>query len=114
VQGIAGKGIPLLDQYIKDIENSFDWDTLARECRYDGEVFLGTVFAIFPSGKYSNYLTCPTCDGEGCKDCGNIGSVEAMMDEVYSDALDTVANNHGLYVTSGEDPCDILVGLLDG
>ena len=143
--------------------------------------FLGTVFALCPSGKYytpwansnvescnrckgtgesKKLYTCPTCQGNGfrfiselaairhepeeitaqfllknypdcnmamgvfdciackgkgkvhntCDLCNGLGSREAYEDELYYEALDRIANKHGMYIMSGEgDPCDVFV-----
>lgn len=50
-------------------------------------------------------ITCPACDG--------VGSVEAFQDEVWQEVFESVAESHGMFVTSGEgDPCDVLVAMV--
>ena len=143
--------------------------------QFERFVFLGTVFALFPSGKYympwacSNLAPCAACKGTGhtrgkphkrrvwvkwansrqrlsdwankhgvrglaflqskkakrnkylktrnygyrpsCEYCGGCGSREAHLDDCYREALVTEAEEHGLFISSGEsDPCDVLVG----
>ena len=87
--------------------------------------FLGTVFALCPSGKYylpfacSNVETCPRCKGNGstksgnhCTWCDGLGSREAYLDQVWYETLDAMGGRFGLYITSGEgDPCDLFVGM---
>jgi len=77
-------------------------------------LYLGTVFNMFPSGKYytpwacSNVEPCPRCKGEGCNFCGNLGSREAYEDEIFREELEKQAEKYGGWVRSGEgDPCDI-------
>jgi len=77
-------------------------------------LYLGTVFNLFPSGKYytpwacSNVELCPRCKGEGCNFCGNLGSREAFEDEIFREELEKQAEKYGGWITSGEgDPCDI-------
>ena len=78
--------------------------------------FLGTVFALCPSGKYytpwanSNVESCNRCKGKGCDFCGHLGSREAFEDQLYYETLDDLAEKHGMYIMSGEgDPCDVFV-----
>ncbi|RLG42607.1 MAG: hypothetical protein DRO05_00590 [Thermoproteota archaeon] len=86
----------------------------------DGEkivsVFLGTVFQIFPSGKYytpwarSNLEPCPQCRGKGCNFCGNLGSREAFEDQLFYEELERQAEKYNAWITNGEgDPCDIFL-----
>jgi hypothetical protein len=47
-----------------------------------------------------------------CSWCAGLGSHEAAQDEDFREALEEVADHHGLWLTSGEgDPCDLLVGI---
>ena len=162
-----------------------DWDSVRAELdatpwedRDYGEqerlCFLGTVFSLYPSGKYyqpwacSNVDPCPICHGSGnsnprgnhrqrkrwqarvrhcervlgkrhlfgagercahtsacraltkahvllhiptCFHCQGMGSREAYLDSVYQELLEREAEEHNLFITSGEgDPCDVLVG----
>jgi hypothetical protein len=93
--------------------------------------FLGTVFALYPSGKYytpwacSNVDACQACQeaSEGpcdetspCNDSTGEpltgeGHCEVCQDAAFSKALEDEASAHGFFVTSSEgDPCDILLG----
>lgn len=66
------------------------------------ETFIGTVSALTPSGKY--YMPWA---------CSNVTEREAYRDEQWWAAFESIAESHGLYVTSGEgDPCDIMVGMV--
>lgn len=97
------------EQFKQDIASSFNWQYIknaaiasAQESP-DGEglCFLGTVMALTPSGKY--YTSWAN---------SNVTDEEAELDEQWSEALGTVAEQYGLFVTSGEgDPCDIFVGI---
>jgi hypothetical protein len=85
-------------------------------------IFLGTVFALTPSGKYytpwanGNVDACPRCKGEGiykgdyCHHCNGMGSREAYEDELFQDALERAANKHDAWIESGEGaPCDLFI-----
>ena len=95
----------LTKHYISEIEN-WDWKAVLKEaksnCYLDeeeqviGQCFLGTVFALFPSGKY--YM--PWCSNQTRQD--------EIKDSCYSEALEEVAARYGLFIQGGEgDPCDI-------
>lgn len=87
-----------------------DWDAVRKEMereewqrvepdREERLVFLGTVFRLFPSGKY--YMPWST----------NVTEDEAKKDEEYRELLEEEAEEHGFFVTAGEgDPCDIFAG----
>ena len=67
----------------------------------EGLDFLGTVFALFPSGKY--YMPFA---------CSNVTLREAHRDEEFGRALDDVAEKYGMWIESGEgDPCDVFAGV---
>jgi hypothetical protein len=86
---------------------SWNWDRIKAtgeevECwQNPGSVyrstFLGTVFSIFPSGKY--YMPWA---------CSNVTEEEAENDSIFSEVLERVAGEMGGSVESGEgDPCDL-------
>ncbi len=82
------------DSVLNDIEESLEED-------YDGNLvgysYLGSVLNLSPSGKY---YTCWTTN-QTIKD--------QIKDEAFYNALDTVAEEHGCFITSGEgDACDLL------
>jgi hypothetical protein len=59
--------------------------------------FLGTVFDLYPSGKYHTASA-----------SSNVTEEEAEADQDFAEMLDREADEHGLYVESGEgDPCDL-------
>lgn len=172
-------------EYRAEIEG-WDWDALRSEAESNaepdeysgddtlsGRVFLGSVFSLYPSGKYympfacSNLAPCETCNGRGsifprmprrierkiraeharlmarfdalraagrefpprllarsrrqyrlykracgvsCAACDGLGSREAALDARYGEILESVAEEHGFSVESGEgDPCDIFL-----
>jgi hypothetical protein len=85
-------------------------------------LYLGTVFTLTPSGKYympwasGNVAPCPRCKGTGdrgelsCRHCGGLGSREAHEDEVFNEAMESMANDHACWIESGEgDPCDLFI-----
>jgi hypothetical protein len=60
-------------------------------------VYLGTVFALTPSGKYYTSWA-----------CGNVTEEEAALDEEWYEAVEEQLAKQDLYLTSGEgDPCDL-------
>lgn len=71
-------------------------------------VYLGSIFNNTPSGKYylpfacSNVEACHICGGRGCGYCGNLGSREAYLDQIYQETLEEALDAGGLYYTSGE------------
>ena len=119
-----------------------NWDAVAEQLREqewervepdveERRVFLGTVFALTPSGKYytpwacSNVQACEECSGANEGPCDDTspctgatgapltgeGHCEVCRDAAWQKALNDEAEAHGLFVTSGEgDPCDILIG----
>lgn len=89
---------------------SWDWEGIKQnalgnvqttyEKRREGLEFLGTVFAIYPSGKF--YMPWSS----------NITEVEALEDEEFREALEAVASEYGMWITNGEgNPCDIFAGI---
>lgn len=76
--------------------------------------FLGTVFALLPSGKYympwahSNVAPCEDCGGKGCDACGHVGSKEAHKDALWYARAEEELTTIGCALASGEgDPCDL-------
>jgi len=64
------------------------------------EVYLGSVIYLTPSGKYYTAW------------CTNATEEEITADAEWFDTLDEEAEKHNLYITSGADPCDIMVGMV--
>lgn len=109
-------------RYAKEIESQFNWAGLARDCdqNYADAVekhgqewadnqaeygqscrsaYLGNCLSLSPSGKYYTPFA-----------CSNVSVAEALEDAAWYDALDYVAERHGLYVECGEgDPTDLFV-----
>ena len=116
----------------ENLETGIDWDHVMKKLEeaepYEDvsnpgikvkSVFLGTVFSLLPSGKYytfwacSNLESCPLCEGEGCEFCGNLGSREAYLDQIFWEKLEAEAEEHNCTVTNSDfDPCDILVEMI--
>ena len=104
--------------------------SLSRERDDEGRmvesVFVGTVMALTPSGKYylpfacSNVEVCPRCknpqgvtdDCRPCDFCGGLGSREAHLDEIWNDQLEKSIErySHGtIWMESSEGcPTDLL------
>lgn len=97
------------DLYTGQIETQdFDWPQIQLDCEDNAEFdpdsgqnigicFLGTVFAIMPSGKYWTVWA-----------SGNVDRLEQIKDSAYTEALSAVAEQYGLSIESGEgNPCDL-------
>jgi hypothetical protein len=91
-----GKGHTLLSQEQYDYNPEL-WDKKGYK--------VGTPMrCLFCNGRRYVEKECPWCDGEG--------SEEAYRDQLYYAALDTLAEEQGGYIFSGEgDPCDIFFGI---
>lgn len=98
-------------EYLEEI-SQWDFASLKANCLdnifedIDGEkraeTFLGTVFAILPSGKY--YMPW----------CSNQTRIDEEKDSVFMETLESTLEAVGFYLTSGEgDPCDMVIGLID-
>lgn len=94
--------------YYADI-SAWDWTEIKSNAQsnvtidpYDGKglygtSYLGSVFAIMPSGKY--YTAYARL---------NVTKRETRLDEIYFEALEHIASEYGLWIESGEgDPCDL-------
>lgn len=91
-----------------DLMESFNWKDIVADCADNvesndygdssvGRCFLGSVFALYPSGKYYTPFA-----------SGNVSESETYQDELFADALETIAESFGGWIESGEgDPCDI-------
>jgi hypothetical protein len=85
-------------QAIKNELDNTEWET-TEPGRYERVIFLGTVFSLMPSGKYATSFA-----------NSNMSEEEMELDSEFYQALEEEAGEHGLFITSGEDPCDIIVG----
>ena len=101
------------DLYADRIESDFSWLEIQEECNdntesdpdnpgeWVGRSYLGTVFEIMPSGKYWTVWA-----------SGNVDRIEQIQDSAYMEALESVADNYGLWIESGDgDPCDLYAGM---
>lgn len=97
------------EEYKAEIE-SWDWKTIKENALANpqedfegnkiGTEFLGSVFALAPSGKYYMPWT------------SNQTDEDITEDEKFYQALDDVAEANGMYIESGEgDPCDIFASI---
>jgi hypothetical protein len=86
-----------LDDHLADIR-LWDWKYIAKVANTDiffdndgdqfiGSAWLGTIFGICPSGKF--YMPFA---------CSNVTEEEALQDELFYEALDTVAEENGLFI----------------
>lgn len=117
------------DEVRKDLDSQ-EWETVEKD-REERQVFLGTVFNLYPSGKYympfacGNVEVCKACAEADAGPCDETSTCtppddydeeeeyhcEVCRDSAFLNDLESEAHEHGLFVTSGEgDPCDILAG----
>lgn len=101
-----------LEEYLADIR-SWDWEFVKSEALGNrqepeseldpayGTTFIGTVFALAPSGKYYMPWT------------SNQTEDDIDEDGKFYEALDTVAEEHGMFIENGEgDPCDLFASIV--
>jgi hypothetical protein len=84
---------------------AWDWEKIEAHAEETEDIegnrvrsaFLGTVFALTPSGKfYTPWAR------------SNVTVSEARKDEKWFEALEAIAEKRGAYITGGEgDPCDL-------
>ena len=97
----------LTNKYRKEIED-WNWKEIKKSALenviadYDGNVlgscFIGTVFGVMPSGKF--YMPWTT----------NQTRSDVIRDSCFMDALEEIAEKHGMFVTNSEaDSCDMLI-----
>lgn len=98
----------LKKQYSEEIE-SWNWESLISELNESEpfesdsgmhqEIYIGSVFSIFPSGKYYTFWT------------SNQTTKDELKDSIFSEMLENKLKSLGLYLTSGEgSPCDLFIG----
>lgn len=76
-----------IDTYARAIRNDFRWDRIKAKAASEGNVFLGTVFSLTPSGKFYAPFACSNV--MGCRRCKGTGKVKnRRADEVKYAALD--------------------------
>jgi hypothetical protein len=92
-RGILNKDVVKESLKEADVQRDIDGDLIRL-------VFLGTVFALYPSGKFYTPWA-----------CSNVEKWEAEVDEIYGEVLEAEASELGCWIASGEgDPCDIFIG----
>lgn len=84
------------DKILTELDHE-DWDEVEKGV-FERQVFLGTVGDLTPSGKY--YAPFAT---------GNVTEAEADKDALWRIDLEEAARKRDLFVTNGEDPCDIMI-----
>jgi hypothetical protein len=96
----------LYERYVEEVK-SWDWGKLEGAVEFLSlfkqdfvpDVFIGTVFDLMPSGVYYTPWA-----------CSNVTTYAAKKDELFREALEVVANEHGMAVVCGEgDPCDLFL-----
>ena len=121
-EDIRANAKAIIDNNIDDLDDAEIQDGFSSCDEKIQLVFLGTVFALAPSGKYympwacNNLTVCPECQGElskvdTCDHCHGLGSREAYEDSVFYEYLNEYAEQHDCWIMSGEgDPCDLFLG----
>lgn len=91
-----------IETFKKSIRNSFRWDRIKSMAAAEGDVWLGTIFALTPSGKvytpwaYSNVMGCRRCKGTGeVVNRKADPAVYAAADERNAELLADLLANHG-------------------
>lgn len=84
------------DQVSRALKNA-DWET--DEYGKVRRVFIGTVFSLFPSGKYYTPFA-----------CSNVTEEEAALDEDWRELVNIECHKRGWVFENGEgDPCDCFI-----
>lgn len=84
--------------YFAEIRD-WDWDGIKSEIEEYGSSFVGSVMWLTPSGCFYT----PWANSSVTED-------EAELDEMWWEALESIANEHGFSAGCGEnDPCDIFI-----
>ena len=107
---------------IREEMQSADWMTIESGCVEERSVYLGSIFALTPSGKFytpwanSNVTICQACvehgpdfDGATCGNdaCGG-KCCEAHADALWWGQAESELDAAGYSLESGEgDPCDL-------
>jgi hypothetical protein len=103
-------GLPDILMAIEPPETGIQWAAVVEQARAEepqespGDVwkaryvFLGSVFALYPSGKYWVYPIAHS----------NVNILEMVRDTLFTERLQGEAEKHGGWIESGEgDPCDV-------
>ena len=72
--------------------NERPWEAVDDGCAHVRHVWLGTIYALTPSGKYYTAFA-----------CSNVSDAEADADEAWWDELYRVAEEHGYSVDCNAD-----------
>jgi hypothetical protein len=97
-----------IDTYKRDIRKDFKWGRILSVARDEGEVWLGTIFALTPSGKF--YMPWACSNVMGCKRCRGTGGVMnrkadpikyAVADRKNAELLADLLANHGPWAGKG-------------
>lgn len=96
--GFEQEQIFYLDKVKESLSDAEPYESMGSEEPLKG-FFLGTVFAVMPSGKY--YMPFA---------CSNVTEAEAEEDEAWRNQADEELDSIGAWLESGEgDPCDLFV-----
>lgn len=115
-----------MDEIRKEMAEQ-EWEEVDKWTK-ERRVFLGTVFALYPSGKYytpfanSNVEICESCADAGALPCDETSPCtppedwdgegeyhcEACRDAAWQEQAETELEEAGYYMTGGDgDPCDV-------
>lgn len=79
------------------VEACRETEIAEEDCEHFHALFMGSVQAIYPSGKYWTIFA-----------NGNVSDEEAEQDMVYGELLEACASEAGGWIENGEgDPCDL-------
>jgi hypothetical protein len=91
-----------MNEYKKSIRRSFKWEAIKAEASREGDVWLGTIFALTPSGKMYAPFACSNVMGcKRCKGSGTVANRKAdaakfkAADERNAELLADLLANHG-------------------
>lgn len=85
---------------VKDLRRRLDKEVWRKADPWNEErrVFLGTVFSVYPSGKYYQPFA-----------LGSATEKDAEKDEAFSEAAAKALEPIGAFLEHGDDPCDVFV-----
>ena len=97
-----------IDKYKQSIRANYRWDRIKSLAAQEGDVWLGTIFAMTPSGKI--YAPFAASNVAGCRRCKGTGSVVnrkadpavfAAADARNAELLADLLANHGPWYAAG-------------